>query len=60
MVMSINVHNHLLKYIKFRISSIDMLKLKDGISLYRVGYKIEILSSFRYLQVHYGRYKKKN
>lgn len=47
--MSINVHNHFLKYIKFRISSIDMLKSKDGISLYRVGYKIAILQSFRYL-----------
>lgn len=31
MVMSINAHNHLLKYKKkFRILITDMLKLKDG------------------------------
>lgn len=48
--MNVNAHNHLLKYRKkFCILSIDMLKSKDGISLYRVGYKIAILQSFRYL-----------
>ena len=50
MIMNVNAHNHLLKYRKkFCILSIDMLKSKDGISLYRVGYKIAILQSFRYL-----------